>query len=134
MRIRSATSVFGRSAGIAIKRRNQLVGSRDVVDFHVPARYQEGTRERIFFCGYLRLNGIKDVANSTKFTKKRQVRLPQVRRRAGESLCEKRERLVDENLLPIAKTDASEAAYDAVLFVHAVAQLSLDHPPDRNRV
>ena len=68
------------------------------------------------------------------FTKKRQVRLPQVRRRPGESLSEKRERLVDENLLPIAKNHASEAAYDAVLFVHAVAQLSLDHPQDRNRV
>ena|SRR5438034_1393240 len=35
------------------------------------------------------------------FTKKRQVRLPQVRRRAGESLREKRERLVDENVPPI---------------------------------
>jgi hypothetical protein len=34
-------------------------------------------------------------------TKKRQVRLPQVRRRAGESLREKRERLVDENVPPI---------------------------------
>jgi hypothetical protein len=33
--------------------------------------------------------------------KKRQVRLPKVRRRAGESLREKRERLVDENVPPI---------------------------------
>lgn len=35
------------------------------------------------------------------FTKKRKVRLPPVRRRAGESLREKRERLVDENVPPI---------------------------------
>ena len=32
------------------------------------------------------------------FTKKRQVRLPKVRRRAGESLREKREKILDENL------------------------------------
>ena len=35
------------------------------------------------------------------FGKKRQVRLPQVRRRAGESLRERREKIVDENLLPM---------------------------------
>jgi Nuclease-related domain len=35
------------------------------------------------------------------FTKKRQVRLPQVRRRAGESLRERREKILDEKLLPI---------------------------------
>jgi hypothetical protein len=34
------------------------------------------------------------------FTKKRKVRLPQVRRRAGESLRERREKIVDENVLP----------------------------------
>lgn len=33
------------------------------------------------------------------FAKKRQVRLPQVRRRAGESLRERREKIVDENVL-----------------------------------
>jgi hypothetical protein len=32
------------------------------------------------------------------FTKKRQIRLPQVRRRAGESLREKREKILDESL------------------------------------
>ena len=35
------------------------------------------------------------------FGTKRQVRLPQVRRRAGESLRERREKTVDENLLPM---------------------------------
>jgi len=34
------------------------------------------------------------------FTKKQTVRLPQVRRRAGESLRERREKIVDENVLP----------------------------------
>jgi len=34
-------------------------------------------------------------------SKKRQARLPQVRRRAGESLRERRERIVDENVLSI---------------------------------
>ena len=35
------------------------------------------------------------------FTKKRQVRLPQVRRRAGESLRQTREKILDEKLPPI---------------------------------
>jgi hypothetical protein len=35
------------------------------------------------------------------FTKKRKVRLPKVRRRAGESLRERREKIVDENVLPM---------------------------------
>jgi hypothetical protein len=34
------------------------------------------------------------------FTKKQTVRLPQVRRRAGESLRDRREKIVDENVLP----------------------------------
>lgn len=34
------------------------------------------------------------------FTKKRKVRLPKIRRRAGESLRERREKIVDENVLP----------------------------------
>jgi hypothetical protein len=35
------------------------------------------------------------------FTQKRKVRLPQVRRRAGESLREKREKIIDEKVLPM---------------------------------